>query len=87
VIRADGREALAVRQAVLAATGGKEVDFAVSCVTSTGVEPTAILVTRPRGRVYFFAMSTSFTAAALFAEGISRGASTCSSATVTWKVT
>jgi L-erythro-3,5-diaminohexanoate dehydrogenase len=72
VIRADARDALAVRHAVLAATAGTEVDFAVSCVTSTGVEPTAILVTRPRGRVYFFAMSTSFTAAALFAEGISR---------------
>jgi L-erythro-3,5-diaminohexanoate dehydrogenase len=72
VIRADAREALAVREAVLAATGGKEVDFAVSCVTSGGVEPTAILVTRPRGSVYFFAMSTSFTAAALFAEGISK---------------
>jgi len=72
VIRADAREALAVRDAVLAATGDQEVDFAVSCVTSTGVEPTAILVTKPRGRVYFFAMSTSFTAAALFAEGISK---------------
>jgi L-erythro-3,5-diaminohexanoate dehydrogenase len=72
VIRADAREALAVREAVLAATGGDEVDFTVSCVTSAGVEPTAILVTRPRGSVYFFAMSTSFTAAALFAEGISK---------------
>lgn len=72
VIRADAREALAVREAVLAATGGQEVDFTVSCVTSTGVEPTAILVTKPRGRVYFFAMSTSFTAAALFAEGVSK---------------
>jgi len=72
VIRADARDALSVREAVLTATEGKEVDFAVSCVTSTGVEPTAILVTRPRGSVYFFAMSTSFTAAALFAEGVSK---------------
>jgi L-erythro-3,5-diaminohexanoate dehydrogenase len=30
----------------------------------------AIASTRDRGRVYFFAMSTSFTAAALGAEGI-----------------
>jgi L-erythro-3,5-diaminohexanoate dehydrogenase len=71
VIRIDARESLAVREAVLAQTGG-EVDFVVSCVTATGVEPTAILVTKPRGKVYFFAMSTSFTAAALFAEGVSR---------------
>jgi L-erythro-3,5-diaminohexanoate dehydrogenase len=72
VVRADALESLAVRDLVLAATGGHEVDFAVSCVTSPGVEPTAILVTKPRGKVYFFAMSTSFTAAALFAEGVSR---------------
>ena len=72
VVRADANESLAVRDLVLAATGGNEVDFAVSCVTSAGVEPTAILVTKPRGKVYFFAMSTSFTAAALFAEGVSR---------------
>ncbi|HMI85171.1 MAG TPA: zinc-binding dehydrogenase [Polyangiaceae bacterium] len=72
VIRGDARETLAVREAVLSATGGQEADFAVSCVTSTGVEPTAILVVRPRGTVYFFAMSTSFAAAALFAEGVSR---------------
>jgi L-erythro-3,5-diaminohexanoate dehydrogenase len=72
VIRADARESLAVREAVMAEAGGAEADFVVSCVTATGVEPTAILMTRPRGKVYFFAMSTSFTAAALFAEGVSR---------------
>jgi L-erythro-3,5-diaminohexanoate dehydrogenase len=72
VVRADASEALTVRERVLEITGGKEVDFVVSCVTSQGVEPTAILVTKPRGKVYFFAMSTSFTAAALFAEGVSR---------------
>jgi L-erythro-3,5-diaminohexanoate dehydrogenase len=38
----------------------------------TGVEPAAMLLTRPRGSVYFFAMSTSFTAAALGAEGMSK---------------
>jgi L-erythro-3,5-diaminohexanoate dehydrogenase len=37
-----------------------------------GVEIAAILATRDRGKVYYFAMSTSFTAAALFAEGVSR---------------
>jgi L-erythro-3,5-diaminohexanoate dehydrogenase len=72
VVRADARESLAVRDAVMAATAGEEVDLVVSCVTTIGVEPTAILVTKPRGKVYFFAMSTSFTSAALFAEGVSR---------------
>jgi L-erythro-3,5-diaminohexanoate dehydrogenase len=32
----------------------------------------AILVTRDRGTVYFFAMSTSFTKAALGAEGVGK---------------
>ena len=72
VIRADARDPLAVRAAVLQATRDREADLAVSCVNVAGVEPTAILLTRPRGKVYFFAMSTSFTAAALGAEGMGR---------------
>jgi len=72
VLRADARDALSVRENVLKATGGAEADVVVSCVNVEGVEPTAILLTRPRGRIYFFAMSTSFTAAALCAEGVSK---------------
>ncbi len=72
MIRADARDPLAVREAVLAATGGAEADVVISCVNVEAVEPTAILLTRPRGKIYFFAMSTSFTAAALGAEGISK---------------
>jgi L-erythro-3,5-diaminohexanoate dehydrogenase len=72
VVRADAREPVAVRDAVLRATAGAEADVVISCVNVEGVEPTAILLTRPRGQIYFFAMSTSFTAAALGAEGISK---------------
>jgi L-erythro-3,5-diaminohexanoate dehydrogenase len=72
VIRADARDPLAVRDAVLAKTAGAEADVVISCVNVEGVEPTAIFLTRPRGTIYFFAMSTSFTAAALGAEGISK---------------
>jgi L-erythro-3,5-diaminohexanoate dehydrogenase len=72
VIRADARDPVLVRDAVLAATGGAEADVVISCVNVEGVEPAAILLTRPRGSIYFFAMSTSFTAAALGAEGISK---------------
>jgi L-erythro-3,5-diaminohexanoate dehydrogenase len=72
VIRADAREPLAVRDAVLGAMSGTEADVVISCVNVPGVEPTAIFLTRPRGKIYFFAMSTSFTAAALGAEGISK---------------
>jgi L-erythro-3,5-diaminohexanoate dehydrogenase len=72
VVRADARDPVAVRDAVLAATAGVEADLVVSCVNVEGVEPAAIFVTRPRGKIYFFAMSTSFTRAALCAEGISK---------------
>jgi len=57
---------------VLEATSGVEADVVISCVNVDGVEPSAILLTRPRGKIYFFAMSTSFTAAALGAEGMSK---------------
>ena len=72
MIRADARDPLATRAQVLQATRDREADLVVSCVNVTGIEPTAILLTRPRGKVYFFATSTSFTAAALGAEGMSR---------------
>jgi L-erythro-3,5-diaminohexanoate dehydrogenase len=72
VIRTDARDPLATRAAVLTALAGREADLVVSCVNVEAIEPAAILLTRPRGKVYFFSMSTSFTAAALGAEGMSR---------------
>ena len=60
------------REAVLAATGGREADVAFSCVNVDDAELSAILATRDRGVVYFFAMSTSFTRAALGAEGVGK---------------
>lgn len=72
VIAADARDTLAVRQAVMHATGGRGADLTLSSVNVGGVELGAIVATRDRGKVYYFAMSTSFTAAALGAEGIGR---------------
>ncbi|NOU31498.1 MAG: L-erythro-3,5-diaminohexanoate dehydrogenase, partial [Polyangiaceae bacterium] len=72
VVVADARDPVAVRAAVLAANGGNEVDATFSCVNVEGTEMSAILVTRDRGLVYFFAMSTSFTRAALGAEGVGK---------------
>lgn len=72
VLTVDARDPLAVRRAVLDATGGREVDLALSCVNVPDAEMSAILVTRPRGVVYFFAMTTSFTKAALGAEGVGK---------------
>jgi len=72
VLAADARDPLAVRRAVLEATGGREADVAFSCVNVPDAEMGAILSTRDRGVVYFFAMSTSFTKAALGAEGVGK---------------
>jgi L-erythro-3,5-diaminohexanoate dehydrogenase len=72
VVNVDARDAMAVRRAVLSATLGREADLTVSCVNVPDAEAAAILSTRDRGRVYFFAMSTSFTQAALGAEGMGK---------------
>ncbi len=68
----DARDPLAVRAAMLELTGGRGADLTLSCVNVPGVELSAVVATRDRGKVYYFAMSTSFTAAALGAEGIGR---------------
>lgn len=72
VLELDAKDPVAVRRAVLAANEGHEVDISISCVNVADTEMSAILVTRDRGVAYFFAMSTSFTKAALGAEGVGK---------------
>jgi L-erythro-3,5-diaminohexanoate dehydrogenase len=72
VVGADARDPIAVRNAVLAATGGREADVTFSCVNVPDSEMGAVLATKDRGVVYLFSMSTSFTKAALGAEGVGR---------------
>jgi L-erythro-3,5-diaminohexanoate dehydrogenase len=72
VVTADARDPVAVRRVVREATGGREADVTFSCVSVPDAELGAILATRDRGIVYFFAMSTSFTKAALGAEGVGK---------------
>jgi L-erythro-3,5-diaminohexanoate dehydrogenase len=71
VVTADARDPIAVRRVVIEALGG-EADVTFSCVNVPDTEMGAILVTKDRGTVYFFAMSTSFTKAALGAEGVGK---------------
>jgi L-erythro-3,5-diaminohexanoate dehydrogenase len=72
VLHEDARDPVALRRAVLAANDGREVDVSLSCVNVPDVEMSAILATRDGGVCYFFAMSTSFTKAALGAEGVGK---------------
>ena len=70
LISADATNALQVMEEVLKHNDGKKVDVTINCVNVPGTEMASILSTRPRGKVYFFSMATSFTAAALGAEGV-----------------
>ncbi len=66
---ADARDPIALRDAVSAVLGGP-ADVTVVCVDVPGCEGGAILATAERGTVIFFSMATSFSAAALGAEGL-----------------
>jgi len=68
VVLADARDPVALSAAV--AAGGGPADVTVVCVDVPGCEGGAILATAPRGTVIFFSMATSFSAAALGAEGL-----------------
>ena len=68
VVIADATDPIAVSEAVREAGG--PADITVVCVDVPGCEGGAILSTGDRGTVVFFSMATSFTAAALGAEGL-----------------
>jgi L-erythro-3,5-diaminohexanoate dehydrogenase len=69
VVLADARDPVALRDSVTAAAG-TAADVTVVCVDVPGCEGGAILSTAPGGTVVFFSMATSFSAAALGAEGL-----------------
>lgn len=72
VIVASATEPVAVMEAALKANNGKEYDVSICCVNIENCEMAAILPVRDDGIVYFFSMATSFTKAALGAEGVGK---------------
>ena len=68
VVIADARDPVALAAAVQSAGG--PADVTVVCVDVPGCEGGAVLATAQGGTVIFFSMATSFTAAALGAEGM-----------------
>ncbi len=68
VLVCDARDPVALRDAVAAAGGPAELT--IVCVDVPGCEGGAILSTADGGTVIFFSMATSFSAAALGAEGL-----------------
>ena len=68
VVVQDARDPVGLRDAVGAAGG--PADLTIVCVDVPGCEGGAILATAEGGTVVFFSMATSFSAAALGAEGL-----------------
>jgi len=71
LVEADARDALATVAAIVETLPGL-ADLVVNCVNVPGTEIASILCARDEGTVYFFSMNTSFTAAALGAEGVAK---------------
>ncbi len=72
VIIADILKPVEVLEGVYAVNDGKEVDISINCLSIPNTEMSSILPVKDDGIVYFFSMATSFTKAALGAEGIGK---------------
>ncbi len=72
VIIADATNPIQTLEEVMKVTDGKEIDVAINCVNVPNTEMSTILPVREEGIVYFFSMATSFTKAALGAEGVGK---------------
>jgi len=71
-IAADATDAVGVYEKIVELTNGELCDLVISCVSRPNCEMSAILSTKDDGTVYFFSMATSFTKAALGAEGVGK---------------
>ncbi len=71
-IAVDATRAVDVMEKVRAATNGALCDLVVNCASVPATEMATILSVRDGGSAIFFSMATSFTAAALGAEGVGK---------------
>ena len=71
-LRVDATKAVDVLEAVRTATGGALCDLVINCASVPGTEMATVLSSRDGGTAIFFSMATSFTAAALGAEGVGK---------------
>jgi L-erythro-3,5-diaminohexanoate dehydrogenase (EC 1.4.1.11) len=69
---ADATDAVGVLRKVEELTNGEMCDLVINCVNVPNTEMASILATKDDGMVYFFSMATSFTKAALGAEGVGK---------------
>jgi L-erythro-3,5-diaminohexanoate dehydrogenase len=71
-LRVDATQAVEVMEAVSRATEGALCDLIVNCASVGNTEMASILSVKDGGTIIFFSMATSFTAAALGAEGVGK---------------
>ncbi|SHJ57964.1 L-erythro-3,5-diaminohexanoate dehydrogenase [Paramaledivibacter caminithermalis] len=67
---ADATKPVEVMERVSEVTDGEMADITINCVNVPNTEMSSILATKDDGLIYFFSMATSFTKAALGAEGV-----------------
>ncbi len=72
VIQLNAIDALSCYQTIDDLTNGKMADVVINNVNIPNTEMGSILMCKERGTVYFFSMATSFTKAALGAEGVGK---------------
>ena len=72
VIVANVLDPIDVLNKTIRANEGDEVDISINCLSIPNTEMSCILPVRDDGIVYFFSMATSFTKAALGAEGVGK---------------
>ncbi len=72
VFEADATQPVPILEKLEELTNGEMCDIIINNVNITDTEMTSILATKEGGTVYFFSMATSFTKAALGAEGVGK---------------
>ena len=69
---ANATDAVGVYNKIMEVTDGQLADVVINCVNIENTEMASILACKDEGVVYFFSMATSFTKAALGAEGVGK---------------
>ena len=69
---ADATDAVGIYNRIMDLTNGKLADLVINCVNIPNTEMGSVLACKDDGTVYFFSMATSFTQAALGAEGVGK---------------
>lgn len=68
----EATDAVGIYEDIMKETNGELADIVINCVSRQNTEMSSILATKDNGTVYFFSMATSFTKAALGAEGVGK---------------